>query len=138
MATETVYLDLGSSAQTATLTSYYSNVLVENLTEASVTGSGVIWARADGVAAVSEADGTFAIAPGESIVLSNGLPIYDQGLLNVAAGTLTGGTAWTPAEVQPYGASLAGGKANPGSKVSVIADSNIEAPVIQVAVSSVD
>lgn len=140
MATETVYLDFTATgtAQTATLTNYYSNILVENLTEPG-TGAGIIWVRADGTTAVSEADDNFAIAPGESLVLNNGLGIYDQGLLNVAQGSLVGGTAWTPAEVQPYGSSLAGDKANPGSKVSVILDSSTPAtPAVQVAVSSVD
>jgi hypothetical protein len=135
MATETVYLDLASgTAQTATLTSYYSNILVENLTTG--TGATIIWARADGTTAVAQADDNFAIAPGESLVLNNGLGIYDQGLLNVAQGSLAGGTAWTPAEVQPYGSSLAGDKANPGSKVSVILD--LGSGPVQVAVSSVD
>lgn len=144
MATETVYLDFTSTgtAQTAALTGYYGSVLVENLTTG--TGAGIIWVRADGTAAVSEADDNFAIAPGQSMVLNNGLAIYDQGLLNVAHGTLTGngpGTG-TPYVVQPYGASLAvpsSGYVNPGCHVSVILDSNTAGtPAVQVAVSSAD
>lgn len=144
MATETVYLDFTATgtAQTATLTNYYNSILVENLTTG--TGSGIIWVRADGTAAVSEADDNFAIAPGESLILNNGLPIYDQGLLNVAHGSLAGNGPNTgfPYTVQPYGASLAvpsGGYSNPGCHVSVILDSNTAAsPAVQVAVSSVD
>jgi hypothetical protein len=144
MATETVYLDFVSTgtAQTATLANYYSNILVENLTTG--TGSGIIWVRADGIAAVSEADDNFAVSPGQSLILSNGLAIYDQGLLNVAHGTLTGNGPNTgfPYAVQPYGTSLAvpsGGYTNPGCHVSVILDSNTSGtPAVQVAVSSVD
>jgi hypothetical protein len=144
MATETVYLKFtANTAQTATLTGYYNSILVENLTAASVTGSGIIWVRADGTVAVSEADGTFAIDPGASLVLNNGLPLYDQGLLNVAHGTLSGNgpLTGTPYVVQPYGASLAvpsSGYASPGCSVSVIPDSNTASTAIQVAVSSVD
>jgi hypothetical protein len=139
MATETVVHTVASAVTAVpfVLTNYYSSVLVENLT---VTSGVLIWARADGVAAVAEADGCFAIEPGASLVLNNGLPIYDQGLLNVAHGTLvgTGPGTGTPYVVQPYGASLAvpsGGYTNPGCSVSVILDS---AGSANVAVSSVD
>jgi len=137
MATESVEHSVASSVTPVTfaLTGYYSNVLVENLT---TTSGVVIWARADGTAAVSEADGCFAIDPGQSLVLSNGLAIYDQGLLNVAKGTMLGGglSLGTPYQISPLGSSLAGGTANPGSTVSVILDTG-SGPV-QVAVSSVD
>lgn len=141
MATETVEHSVASSSTAVpfVLTNYYANLQVQNLTTG--TGATVIWVRADGTAAVSEADGAFAIDPGQSLILNNGLPIYDQGLLNVAHGTLagTGPGTGTPYVVQPYGASLAvpsGGYVNPGSNVSVILDTG-SGPV-QVAVSSVD
>jgi hypothetical protein len=134
MAAESKEVTLNSSAASnTTLTGYYTSVLVENLTTG--TGATIIWARADGVTAVSEADGTFAIDPGQSLVLQNGT-IWDQGLLNVPAGSLSGGTPWTPAYNYPYGTALNGAIANPGTVVSVILDTG-SGPV-QVAISSND
>lgn len=137
MASETVEHSVASSVTPVAfvLTGYYNSVLVENLTATSGT---LIWARADGIAAVAGADDCFPIEPGQSLVLDNGLPTWSQGLLNIQAGTLIGGPAMsgTPAMVWPMGTSIAGGTANPGSSVSVILDTG-SGPV-NVAVSSVD
>jgi hypothetical protein len=135
-ASETAYASVASSsaATTMALTGYYGSVLVENLTATSGT---IIWVRADGTAAVKEADDCFAIDPGQSLVLDNGLANWSQAYSVIPAGTLVGGgPSQGPAVVQPFGSSLAGGTANPGTSVSVILDTG-SGPV-QVAVSSVD
>lgn len=119
MATETVYGTIASSTVpvSVSLTGYFQNITIQNL-----SSSQLIWARADGTAAASEADGSYAIQPGTTVELSNGEPYWTQAFSVIPAGTLVGGTPGTPAEIQPYGSSLAGGKANPGVHVSVILD----------------
>jgi hypothetical protein len=142
MATETQYVDLTAATATAvSFASNYGSVQVSNLTPPGATTpflATTIWARADGVVAVAEADGAFAIGPGESLILDNGEPSWSQGLANVGAGTLVGGPilSGTPAMVRPMGTSLAGGIANPGTHVSIILD-NGTGPT-QVAVASND
>lgn len=125
-ATETVYGTIASStvAVTSALTGNYGSVTVENLATPINTGAEtqIIWVRADGIAAVKEADGAFAVMPGQTIVLDNGLAWWSQGLMNVPAGTVTVSNG-TPAIVQPFGSSIAGGIANPGVSVSTILDS---------------
>lgn len=139
MATETAYVSLASAvtASAISLTGYYPSIAVTNLTEQGATGATPIWVRADGIAAVTEADGAFAIASGQTLILNNGEPLWSQGLANVPVGVLVGGVGTgTPAVVMPYGSSLAGGIANPGTHVSVILDNGV-GPV-QVAVASND
>jgi hypothetical protein len=130
MATETVYGTIASSsvAVTAALTGYYQSITVQNLADPATTVAGtetqIIWVRADGTAAVAEADGCFAVMPGQVLTLNNGLAFWSQVYSVIPAGTLTGAPAGqgTPYEVQPYGSSLVGGKTNPGVHVSVILD----------------
>jgi hypothetical protein len=132
-ATETVeHTVTAVTAVSFALTGYYNSVLVENLT---ATSGVLAWARADGTAAVAGADGCFPIEPGTSLVLDNGLPTWSQALSVIQSGSLTGGTPGTPALVQPFGSSLAGGTANPGCSVSVILDTTGS---VSIAVSSVD
>jgi hypothetical protein len=130
MATETARVSVGSStvATTVTLSNYYSSITVENL-----AASGLVWVRADGTAAVSEADGCFPLNAGQTITLNNGLAYWSQVYSVLAKGTLSGGTPGTPAEVQPYGSSLAGGESNPGVSVSAILDTGSSAILIEVA-----
>jgi hypothetical protein len=129
MATETARASVSSStvATTIALTNYYQSITLENL------GTGLVWVRADGVAAVSEADGCFPLNTGQTITLNNGLAYWSQVYSVLSKGTLTGGTPGTPAGVQPYGSSLAGGTANPGVSVSAILDTGSSAVVIEVA-----
>jgi hypothetical protein len=140
MATETVYNSIASgTAVTFTLTGYYQSVLVQNLTPAGETTPDVatiIWARADGTAAVAQADLNFAISPGQSLVLNNGLTSWDQAQSVIPAGTMAASLVSAPATISPMGSALGGGIANPGCSVSVILDTG-SGPV-QVAVSSVD
>jgi hypothetical protein len=129
MATESIRVSVASStvATSAALTGYYQDITVENI------GSGLVWVRADGIAAVSEADGCFPLNTGQTLTLSNGLAYWSQVYSVLPKGTLTGGTAWTPAEVQPYGSSLAGGQANPGVSVSAILDTGSTPILIEIA-----
>lgn len=138
MATESVRVNLTSAAASnTTLTGYYSSVVVTNMSAPGATGAGPIWVRADGTTATSGGDGCFVVDPGTSLVLNNGT-IWDQGLLNVPAGTIAGGTPWTPAYNSPFGTALNGAIANPGTTVSVIADSSVASPSILVAIESND
>ena len=131
MATETIRASVASSAvaTAVALTNYYQSITVENL------GSGLVWIRADGTAAVSQADGCFPLNTGQTLTLNNGLAFWSQVYSNIPAGTLTGAPAGqgTPYEIQPYGSSLVGGKANPGVSVSAILDTGSSAILIEVA-----
>lgn len=126
-SSQTFYGTIASStvAVTAALTNYYDSVVVENLATPIVTGAEtqIIWVRADGTAAVKEADGCFAITPGQSLVLDNGLAFWRQSESVIPAGTMAASSVSAPASIVPMGSSLAGGVANPGSSVSVILDS---------------
>lgn len=127
MATETAYGTIASStvATTATLSNYYQSITVENLADPVTTTAGtetqIIWVRADGVAAVKEADGCYAVMPGQVLTLNNGLIWWSQVYNVLPKGTISVSPG-TPAEVQPYGSSLMGQTANPGVSVSVILD----------------
>lgn len=125
-ASQTFYGTIASStvAVTATLTNYYDSVVVENLGVPLSTGpeTQIIWVRADGTAAVKEADGCFAIMPGQSLVLDNGLAFWRQSQSVIPAGTMAASSVSAPASITPMGSSLAGGVANPGTSVSVILD----------------
>jgi hypothetical protein len=93
----------------------YSYLSVSN------TGATVLYARADGVAAVAGADFNYAVQPGASITIANGLPLWTQTDNVLAAGTVTGAqNTGTPPEIQPYGSSLWGQKISPGTSVSLI------------------
>ncbi len=130
MATETAYGTIASSstAVTATLSNFYQSITVENLGDPSTTVAGtesqIIWVRADGTAAVKEADGCYAVMPGQVLTLNNGLQWWSQVYSVLPKGTLagTGPGTGTPYVVQPYGSSLYGQTANPGVSVSVILD----------------
>jgi hypothetical protein len=139
MATETVYGTIASStvAVTAALTGNYGSVQVTNLGDPDTATAGtetqVFWVRADGTAAVKEADGCFPVMPGQSVTLNNGLAYWSQAYSVIPAGSLTGGTPGTPALVQPFGSSLAGGASNPGVSVSIILDTGTTSTPYSVA-----
>jgi hypothetical protein len=126
-ASETVYGTIASStvAVTASLTAYYDAVLVQNLATPVVSGAEtqIIWVRADGTAAVKEADGCYAIMPGQSLLLDNGLAYWRQSQSVIPSGTMAVSSVSAPASITPMGSSLAGGVANPGTSVSIILDS---------------
>lgn len=130
MATETFYGTIASSTVpvTAALSNWYQSLTVENLGDPSTTTAGtetqIIWVRADGIAAAARADGCFAVMPGQVLTLNNGLIWWSQVYSVLAKGAIvgTGPGTGTPYEVFPYGSSLFGQTANPGTSVSVILD----------------
>lgn len=96
----------------------YAYVVVEN------TGTaGVIYARTDGTAATVGGDFCTAIDPGTYMVIANMLPLWTQTSSVLVLGSYPAGSvveSGTPPEIQPYGSSLWGGQASPGTSVSVI------------------
>lgn len=125
-ATETVYGTIASStvAVTAALSAWYDTITIENIATPINTGAETqtIWARADGIVAVKEADGCFVIMPGQVVELSNGLTSWRQSQSVIPAGTMAASSISAPATISPMGSALAGNVANPGTSVSVILD----------------
>lgn len=99
------------------------------VTNEDVQGSAnMIYVRTDGQAA-STTGGDFnnAVAPGETLVIANALPLWYQSQA-VMIGSFSGAAAYqnplgagmgSPSEVQPMGSSPLGLIVNPGSAVSV-------------------
>jgi hypothetical protein len=108
-----------STADTVSFGDRAGYVTVANL------GATVIYARADGTAALVAAEGTYAVLPGESALLANGSPLWYQSSKVIPSGVnqFGGGNTATspssPGEVQSQ-RSLAGQMANPGTIVSLI------------------
>jgi hypothetical protein len=95
----------------------YAYVVITNDT---ATGS-PIYATTNGVAPTVGGADSEEIQPGASVTLANSLAVWDQGMLNVPVGTMSGGTPGTPQYIQPYGSSLVGGIAgDPGTSVQLI------------------
>lgn len=92
-----------NTADTVTFADRYSYVTVTN------TGTGVLYARADGTTAVAAAQGTYAVLPAESAILANG-----QALWYPSSKVLQAGTANQLQE------SRTGGAANPGTVISLV------------------
>jgi hypothetical protein len=109
-----------ATADTVTFTDRYGYVTVTN------TGTGTIYARADGTAATVAGNNSFPIQAGQTQVFANGAQTWYPSSRVIPAGTdvLTNGSTISsqgnPAIVQPYMSSLAGQKANPGTVVSLI------------------
>jgi hypothetical protein len=125
MATQTVYGTIASAVTpvTVTLSNFYQSITVQNLGVPLAVGpeTQIIWVRADGTAAAPQADGSYPVMPGQTLALNNGLIWWSQVYNVLAKGTISV-VPGTPAEIQPYGTSLLGGKANPGVSVSIILD----------------
>lgn len=89
------------------------------------TGSTVLYTRADGQVAAVAAEGCLAVAPGETELRGNGLPLWYQSADVIPQGANQFGNGNTadspssPGEVQSQ-RSLAGQMANPGTTVSII------------------
>jgi hypothetical protein len=113
-----------SSASTFTLTPRYNYVVVSNLTTG--TGATVIWVRTDGNAATVDGDECYALAPGQRGLFGNQAAAWTQAASVIAAGSLThfgpNPGIYDPSLVQPFGSSLYGGTASPGTSVSIILD----------------
>ena len=103
---------------TANVPIRYAYVLIEN------TGAtGIIYVRTDGTAATVGGDLCVAVNAGQNIIMANELPWWSQAANVIPKGTLVGieNLAGTPPEITaPYGSSLYGTKASPGTSVSVI------------------
>lgn len=96
----------------------YAYVVVEN-----TATTGIIYVRTDGTAATVGGDEDTAISPGGVAVIANMLALWSQAMSVIPVGSYAAGMAvgsGTPPELQPYGSSLWGGQANPGTSVSVI------------------
>jgi hypothetical protein len=67
-------------------------------------------------------DGIFVVPGGATALVPNQLAAtWHQSQSVIASGTLVGGTpVWTPAEMQPLGTSLVGGKSDPGTTINFI------------------
>lgn len=108
-----------NTADTVTFPDRYGYVTVTNI------GATVLYARADATAATVAGNGCYAIPPGETHILANGLPTWypSSNVIPAGANEFGGGnTADTPASpgsVTPM-ESLAGQMANPGTSVSLI------------------
>lgn len=66
---------------------------------------------------------TIEVNPNQTVTLANGASLWTQGLSGVSTGTQTPSSyqsASTPWQATPYGSSLAGGTANPGTTVKMI------------------
>lgn len=104
------------AATSYTSTLRWAYIYVEN------TGTtGILWVRTDGSAATA-GDGSYSVSPGQSIVVANDLGLWSQAASVIPAGTYATNMAvgsGTPPEIQPYGSSLYGGTANPGTSVSI-------------------
>jgi|SRR6266478_4003041 len=85
----------------------------------SNTGATVLYARADGTDAVTtNADFNYAVPPGTTVLVANGLPLWNQASSVMPAGTVSVSQG-TPSEIQPYGSSLWGQKVSPGTSISL-------------------
>lgn len=117
------YTYYGSAAITASgFTSVFNfacpYVVIQN------TGTNAIFVTTDGktVPVTAGGDGIFEIPSGATVTIPNeGLGTWRPSQSVISAGTIVGGTPGTPAEVYPYGSSLAGGGADPGVKLNFIA-----------------
>jgi len=89
------------------------------------TGTSVIWVRADGQAATIQGEDCYAVLPGESAILANGLPLWYQSSrvipqgVNQFGGRNTSDSPTNPGSVTPM-ESLAGQMTNPGTQISLV------------------
>lgn len=97
----------------------YAYVAVEN------NAGFAVFVRTDGTAATN-AGGEFntLVPSGTTAVIANAQANWYQSQSVIPVGTIPAGEqlgSGTPQEIQPYGSSLGGGVANPGTSVSIIA-----------------
>lgn len=106
MAVDSVTISVAAvnTAYSGTLTTRYEYISVVNQTGAQ------IFVRTDGTAATVDGDFCSLVMPGERALLANMLPTWDQSSTVIPAGSNN-----------QWGQSKAGGQANPGTSVSVIA-----------------
>ena len=120
-----------STAETTTFADRYGYVAVTN-----AGASGVLYVTADGSTPTGSGAGTqVAVAPGQTKVVANGLPLWYQssnvtpagtseipfgnGAVSAASSSVTS-TPAQPGETLPYMASGRGQVSNPGTKIIVM------------------
>jgi len=99
----------------------YSYIAITN--ESGATPA-PIYVTVDGVTAPTVGgEDTIAVAPNATVVVANGAGLWTQAQSVLQAGTQIPSsytTASTPWQATPYGSSLGGGVANPGTTVKMI------------------
>lgn len=122
---------VASTADTVTFADRYGYVQVSN------TGTaGTIYVTNNGTAATVGGASTYAVNPGQAIVIANGLPLWNQvskvipagsaqlprggGAPTVSPSTTVLSTPANPGETLPYQSSGQGQVANPGVSLSLI------------------
>ncbi len=110
MAVDSVTISVAAvnTAYSGTLTTRYQYVSVTNET------GGEIFVRTDGTAATVDGDFCTLVANGATVVLANMLPLWDQAMSVIPAGSNNQWGQWK-----------GGGTANPGTSVSVIAPTGV-------------
>jgi hypothetical protein len=92
------------------------------ITNDSGTTPAPIYVTVDGVTAPTiGGEDTIEVNPNQTVTVANGASLWAPGLSSVPAGTqVPVGSPGTPWQATPYGSSLAGGTANPGTTVKMI------------------
>lgn len=113
MANGTVTL---TATGTATLTPRWNCVAVTNTNTANT-----VWVSTNGVApsGTGANDGEVAVPSGQTVVLPNQLPVWEQAQTVVKVGTMQGGAQPGQPQEIPSGTWLDGGVANPGTVVKI-------------------
>jgi hypothetical protein len=118
-----------TTAVTVALLPRWAYIAVSNLGVAGTNPS--IWVKTDGTVPVAPGeDNSFAVPPGQTVLVANQKPMWFQSDTVIPFGTdvpsvLTAGSpGWpgTPAMQNPLGSSAQGGVATPGTTVSVLLD----------------
>lgn len=110
-------VNFGTGASTPTRFSY---VTISN--DGGATPA-PIYVSVNGIDPTIGGEDFYVVNPGATATLANGAGLWTQGLSTVAVGTQTPSSyqgASTPWQATPYGSSLAGGAANPGTTVKMI------------------
>lgn len=109
-------VNFGTGASTPTRYAYIA------ITNDSGTTPAPIYVTVDGTTAPTVGgEDTIQVNPGSTVTVANGASLWTPGLSTVGAGTQTPvGSPGTPWQATPYGTSLAGGTANPGTTVKMI------------------
>lgn len=130
------YTYYGSAATTASgfttiFTFRYNYLIVTN------TGANAIYLTTDNktTPVTTGGDGIFEIPAGATLTIPNQLPLWYQSQSVIQTGTIQGTTLGqgTPDQMNPYGSSLAGGKADPGTIINFIAVTATTAFVVEAA-----
>lgn len=110
-------VNFGTGASAAIRYSYIA------ITNDGGTTPGPIYFTTDGTVPTVGGQDCFAVNTGDTIVVANGAGLWTQAQSVIGAGTQVPSsytTASTPWQATPYGSSLGGGVANPGTTVKMI------------------